>query len=109
MPSPFPSVSPTTSEQAEWHSEYSGAVLTEYAAILWSVLGIVTILFIRYYANRFRFRYHTYISIFIAYFCSFGIILLAPTDVALTIIGRKEVDDETIKTNYEKYNGKILM
>jgi len=66
-------------------------------------------LFIRYYANRFRFRYHTYISIFVAYFCSFGIILLAPTDVALTIIGRKEVDNETIETNYEKYNGKILM
>jgi hypothetical protein len=36
------------------------------------------------------FRYHTYITIFIAYFCSFGIILLAPTDIALTIIGRRE-------------------
>lgn len=35
-------------------------------------------------------------------------ILLAPTDVALTIIGRKEVDDGTIETNYSKYSPQIL-
>ena len=42
------------------------------------------------YANPWLFRHHTYITVYVAYFCSFGIVLLAPTDIALTIIGRKE-------------------
>ena len=58
---------------------------------------------------QYTFRYHTYITIFLAYFCSFGIILLAPTDVALTVLGRREIYDPLRETNYEKYNDEVSM
>jgi hypothetical protein len=37
------------------------------------------------------FKIHSYITISIAYFCAFGIILLVPVDVAMTITSRKQI------------------
>ena len=74
-----PTLSPTTASYAAsltWHSEYTGAVLTEYAAILWTILLLLVYLTIRHYADRKLFRAHTYATVGLAYFCAFGIIVL---------------------------------
>jgi hypothetical protein len=68
-------LSPTTEEFSKisaWHEEYSSVVLTEYSAILWTFLAILTVFTIRHYANKGLFERHTYVTVFLAYFCSFG-------------------------------------
>ena len=77
---------------------------------LWSFLLVATIYSVRKYADPKLFHWHTYSTVGIAYFCSFGIILLAPTDVALTVIGRRsDVTGESISdSTYMEFHLKIL-
>lgn len=52
------------------------------------------------YANKKVFPFHTYITIYIQYFCAFCVVLIIPLDLALTISGRQTV----AKHNYYKHN-----
>jgi len=81
--------------------------LAEYLTIIWFCLTLYLLNILRKFANRNQFNWHTYITVFIAYFASFGIILLIPIDVGLTIVGRSENVEIGERTTYEKYSTKI--
>jgi|SaaInlStandDraft_4_1057021.scaffolds.fasta_scaffold03755_4 hypothetical protein len=66
---------------------------------------IIPVYILYFYANKKVFNWHTYITIFLQYFCALEIILLVPLDISLTIIGRRT---ETNHEYYEK-NKKFLL
>ena len=52
------------------------------------------------YSNRKVFPYHTYLTVFIQYFCAIGMMLMIPLDLALTVTGRRSQEE---KDYYDKY------
>lgn len=60
-----------------------------YLSIMWIFLAGITTYIMYYYPNHKNFLYYVYPTIWLEYFCAFGILLLVPLDLAITIIGRK--------------------
>lgn len=59
-----------------------------YLSVMWLFLAGITSYIMWYYPNHKNFPYHVYPTIWLEYFCAFGIALLVPLDLAVTIIGR---------------------
>lgn len=62
--------------------------LPAYLSTCYIFLGIITLYIMYYYPNHKFFSYDVYPSIWMAYFCSIGLVLLVPVDLAITIKGR---------------------
>lgn len=60
----------------------------QYVGIIIVALVGLSILIVRHYAEP-GFPWHTRITIVVCYFCSFGILLIIPPDIASAIIERK--------------------
>jgi len=82
----------------EFQEHYDSVLLAEYTLIFMGILVIASASFIRKHADPKKFRFHTYISIYCCYIFSGGIIILAPTDLALTVVGRREDYNLTLTT-----------
>lgn len=79
-----------------------------YLAVLWILLASTSAIIIYKYANRKVFSWHTYISVYMQYFCAFGIILMIPLDLAVTIVARrtnsdKQYYDDNVQTMLRMY------
>jgi hypothetical protein len=64
-----------------------------YLSVLFIFLGLLVGYIMWEYPNVKHFPWHTYITVYIQYFCAFGIILLVPIDLSMSIVGRRSVDD----------------
>lgn len=73
--------------------------VSAYLSVAWIFLGILTTYIMYEYPNHKVFPFHTYPTVFVQYFCAFGIILLVPLDLAVTIIGR---NFESEQSYYDK-------
>lgn len=71
------------------HSDVSG-----YLSVLWIFLAIIVSYMLWEYSNPKVFPWHTYPTLFVEYFCAFGIILLVPLDISVTIVGRRSLDEK---------------
>jgi len=56
---------------------------------------------IRKYARRPTFTPDVYVSVWLAFFCSFGILILIPLDLALAITGRREGEQDGYEENID--------
>lgn len=72
-----------------------------YLSIMWLFLAGLTAFIMYQYPDYKNFPWHSYPTIFIQYFCAFGIILLVPLDVSVTVMGRN------LSTGHEYYNNNI--
>ena len=63
----------------------------EYVAIIVVVLVALSIAIVRYYAEP-GFPWHTRLTIIVCYFCSFGILLVIPPDIASAIVERNSTN-----------------
>lgn len=63
-------------------------------ATLYTLLVLAIIYFLLRYANRSLFRWHTWINIFVSYFCAIGILVLIPLDLAVTKLRRQATTPE---------------
>ena len=70
----------------------------EYISVLWVLLAVFVALFLRTAANPKLFSWHVYLTCFLAYYCSFGIILLCPLDLAMTMAARREEDSDGVRS-----------
>ena len=96
----------------EFNEHYSSTFLAEYTIAFMLLLAILSSLFIKTRANK-SFPIHTRITIFLAYMATAGIIILAPTDLALTVVGRREsynsTDHHRSPTIYEDNSPSIFV
>jgi hypothetical protein len=67
-----------------------------YLTVVLLFLGLYIMYTMRTYAspNPRLFAWHSYPTIFLAYFCSLSILVIVPLDVSLTVVSRRSVDDE---------------
>ena len=70
----------------------------EYISVLWVLLAVFVALFLRTAANPKLFSWHVYLTCFLAYYCSFGIIILCPLDLAMTMAARREEDSDGVRS-----------
>jgi hypothetical protein len=77
-------------ETANEHSDVPG-----YLSVLWIFLAVAVTYILWEYSNPKVFPWHTYPTLFVEYFCAFGIILLVPLDISLTIVGRRSSSDRS--------------
>ncbi|EKU22658.1 hypothetical protein NGA_0444200 [Nannochloropsis gaditana CCMP526] len=68
---------------------YSFQEQTAYLATLYTMLVLGIVLFLLRYANRSLFRWHTWVNIFVSYYCAIGILVLIPLDLAVTKLQRE--------------------
>ena len=73
-----------------------------YLAFMYTCLMVVCIGIVVYYAEP-GFPWHTYLTLIVGYFCSFGVLLLVPVDIAVVIIDRRS----TFPLNDPTYNGHV--
>ena len=69
-------------------SSISGYIGTIYFFLVFYSVGIVV-----YYAEP-GFPWHTYITLIIGYYCSFGILLLVPIDIAAVVVDRRSTSSQ---------------
>ena len=62
-----------------------------YLGVVYIILFVFVIGIVLYYAEP-GFPWHTYITLTMGYFCSFGILLLVPIDIAAIFSDRKSTD-----------------
>lgn len=62
-----------------------------YLGIILTALIPVSIILVLYYAEQ-NFPWHTYITLVVGYYASFGILLLVPIDIATVVIDRRSTD-----------------
>jgi len=60
-----------------------------YLTSIWLFLIGICSYIIRKYANNSVFPLHTYITVFLQYLCAFGIVLMIPLDLSITLSGRQ--------------------
>lgn len=77
------------------------ATIAEYLAPLYFFLLCLVVYGIRSYAKKPTFTVDVYASCAMAYFCSFGILVLVPLDLALAIIGRRDSGAEGYDENVQ--------
>lgn len=73
-----------------------------YLGFMYTFLMIVCIVIVVYYAEP-GFPWHTYLTLIIGYFCSFGVLLLVPIDIAVVIVDRRS----TFPSNDPTYNNHV--
>lgn len=71
------------------HVSFSILSQTAYLATLYIMLVLGIVLFLLRYANRSLFRWHTWVNIFVSYYCAIGILVLIPLDLAVTKLQRE--------------------
>lgn len=79
-----------------------GADIAVYLAFMYTALILVCISIVVYYAEP-GFPWHTYLTNIVGYFCSFGVLLLVPIDIAVVIVDRRS----TFPTNDPTYNNHV--
>jgi hypothetical protein len=80
----------------------SGADIPVYLAFMYTALILVCISIVVYYAEP-GFPWHTYLTLIVGYFCSFGVLLLVPIDIAVVIVDRRS----TFPANDPTYNNHV--
>ena len=99
----------------EFNEHYNSALLAEYTVPLWFILLSFSIFLLRTFANPSSFTALSHFTVTLSYFFSLGIISLAPTDIALTVVGRREnyncslVPPDRPPTIYEENHPKIYV
>lgn len=73
-----------------------------YLGFMYSFLMVVCIVIVVYYAEP-GFPWHTYLTLIVGYFCSFGVLLLVPIDIAVVIVDRRS----TFPSNDPTYNNHV--
>jgi hypothetical protein len=79
-----------------------GADIAVYLAFMYTALIVVCISIVVYYAEP-GFPWHTYLTNIVGYFCSFGVLLLVPIDIAVVIVDRRS----TFPENDPTYNNHV--
>ena len=79
-----------------------GADIAVYLAFMYTALILVCISIVVYYAEP-GFPWHTYLTNIVGYFCSFGVLLLVPIDIAVVIVDRRS----TFPVNDPTYNNHV--
>jgi len=80
--------------------------LNAYLTVILFVLAIVCVQIVRYYAEP-AFPWHTYPTIMLGYFASFGILLLVPIDIATCVIARRGTSTELPEN--DRYDRTVLV
>lgn len=78
-----------------------------YVSLLWISLAIAVFVFMWRWTDHSQMEWHCYITIYIAFFCSAGIICLCPPDLALALEARSEPDGD-IADHYDTYSKEHL-
>ena len=68
--------------------------ISVYLAVLCVLLALISFYIMYNYANPSVFPFHTYVTIFTQYCCAFGIILIVPLDLSVTIMGRRSESEK---------------
>ena len=74
--------------------------LSGYLGFIYFVLLFYCIYVVFYYAEP-GFPWHSYLSLSIGYYCSFGILLLVPIDIASCIVNRRNLDSGPVNYQYD--------
>lgn len=80
--------------------------LNAYLTVVLFLLAVVCIQLVRYYAEP-NFPWHSYPTIMLGYFASFGILLLVPIDIATCVIARRGTSLEM--TENDTYDKNVLV
>ena len=76
--------------------------ITGYLGFMYSILIVLCIVIVVYYAEP-GFPWHTYLTLIVGYFVSFGVLLLVPIDIAVVIVDRRS----TFSLNDPTYNNHV--
>lgn len=100
-----------SNELIPFHRELSSSTngtssVNAYLAIILIFLAYVCYRIVDFYAEP-GFPWHTYPTLMLGYFASFGILLLVPIDIASVVIARRSTTSEI--TSHDNYDREVIL